>query len=47
MMADMMKELGGGGGMPNIPGLGGMMGGGGAPQTPPAGQLKGKGGKKK
>lgn len=48
MMADMMKELGGAGGMPNIPGLGGMMGGGGAPQqAPSAGQLKGKGGKKK
>jgi signal recognition particle subunit SRP19 len=47
MMADMMKELGGSGGMPNMAGLSSMMGGGGAPQAPPAGQLKGKGGKKK
>jgi signal recognition particle subunit SRP19 len=48
MMADMMKELGGAGGMPSIPGIGGMGGGsGGPPQVPSAGQIKGKGGKKK
>lgn len=51
MMADMMKELqGGGGGMPSIPGMGGMGGGGGGaglpPQMPTAAQLNAAKGKK-
>lgn len=54
MMADMMKELQGSGGMPSIPGMGGMPGMGGGrganlpPQMPSAAELKAaRGGRRK